>query len=204
MCWISILFAGCLPQKTVTNWKTEHIIMPVPNKIMVVGIIKANNDSLRAEVETILVKNLKELGYNAVSALHEFGPKGLSNLGEESTYIKLCDNGIDAVLTFALIDKVKQTKYRPGNFSAGTSYYYYNRIWNYQKMQAILPGIDSAHGNYLWESILFDLNALEPLCVIQTRPFKPGQENKASYVYQVLEGMKKGKILARQKSLKPF
>ena len=175
---ISILFAGCLPQKTVTAWKGEHIIMPVHNKIMVVGIIKDNNDSLRAEVETALVRNLSELGYNTVSALLQFGPKGLSNLGEEATYVKLCNNGIDAVLTFALIDELKQTKYPPEKISDGTSYYYYNRIWNYQKMQADVSGVDSHHGNYLWESILFDLHTLEPLCVIQTRPFKPGQENK--------------------------
>src|SRR6185503_7557372 len=138
----------------------EHITPPVHNKIMVVGIIKDGNDSFRAHAETILVKSLNELGYNTVSALQEFGPKGLSNLGEADTYIKLCNNGIDAVLTFALLDKMKQTKYRPAKVSAGTSHYYYNRIWNYPKMQADLSEPESPHGNYLWESILFDLNTL--------------------------------------------
>ena len=181
------------------------MIMPVHNKIMVVGIINDKNDSLRAEVEGGLVRYLQELGYNAVSALQEFGPNGLSNLGEGETYMKLCDKGIDAVMTFALLDKLKQTKYRPDKFSSSTSYYYYNRIWNYQKMQAsLLETRPTSDTHYLWESILFNLNTLEPLCVIQTRLFKPGHENKTSYRYQVLDKMKKEKILVRQKPLRPF
>jgi len=205
-CWLGILLSGCFHQKATTTWKGDHIIMPVHKKIMVVGIIKDNNDSLRAQAERIFVKALNELGYNAVSALQEFGPKGLSNLGEADTYVRLCNNGIDAVLTFALLDKVKQTKYHPGKFPASTNHYYYTRIWNYQKMQANLPETESSHGNFLWESILFDLNTLEPLSVIQTRPFKPGREKDTDFIYQIIGKMRKEKILVKQdiQPLKPF
>jgi len=205
-CWVLLFFIGCVPQKTSTAWKAGYVVMPVHNKIMVIGIIKDNNDSLRARTETVLVGSLKELGYNAVSALQVFGPKGLSNLGEADTYIKLCNNGIDAVLTFALLDKMKQTKYRPAKVSAGTSHYYYNRIWNYPKMQADLSEPESPHGNYLWESILFDLNTLEPLSVIQTRPFKPGREKETEFIYQLVGKMSKEKVLVKQeiREAKPF
>ena len=205
-CWLGILLSGCLHQRTITTWKADYIILPVHKKIMVVGIIKDNNDSLRARAERIFVKNLNELGYNAVSALQEFGPKGLSNLGEADTYIRLCNNGIDAVLTFALLDQVKQTEYRPGKFSASTNQYYYTRIWNYKEMQANLSESVSPHGDYLWESILFDLNTLEPLSVIQTRPFKPGREKETDFIYQIVGKMRKEKILSKQdiQPLKPF
>src|SRR6185503_4255275 len=184
----------------------EHITPPVHNKIMVVGIIKDGNDSFRAHAETILVKSLNELGYNTVSALQEFGPKGLSNLGEADTYIRLCNNGIDAILTFALLDKAKQTKYRPGRLSANTSLYYYTRIWNYKKMQADLSGTEPHNGKYVWESILFDLNTLEPLYVVQTRPFEPGREKQTDFIYQIIARMRKDKMLIKQDipQAKPF
>ena len=128
-----------------------------------VGIIKDVNDLLRIKIEDDLVKNLNELGYSSVSALREFGEKGLSELGQEATYIKLCNNGIDAVMTFALIDELKQERYKSDKFPQSTNYYYYNRIWNYQKIQADLSESASALGTgFMWESILFDLSTLEP------------------------------------------
>ena len=72
-------------------------------------------------------------------------------------------------------------------------------------MQASLLETQPApNTHYLWEGILFDLSTLEPLCVIQTKPFKPGNENKTSYIDQVFDKMSKEKILVRHKSLKPF
>lgn len=204
ICGISILFSGCLHQKTITAWKIQHIIPRTHNKILVVGIIKDSNDSLRMKIEDGLVKNLSELDYYAVSALKEFGPKGLSDLGQEATYTKLCNNGVDAVMTIALIDKFKQKKYKQNKSVASTNYYYYERIWNYRNMLADLSANEPAtYTHYLWEGILFDLRTLEPLCVVQTRPFEPGKEKQAEFASDIFAKMKKEKILNKQNELKP-
>lgn len=204
---IIVLFSGCLSKKITVSWKADHISGPVPDRMVVVGIIKADNDSLRTEIEDGLVKYLTDLGYSAVSALKEFGTKGLSDLSQEETYLKLCNRNIDVVMTIALIDKLKQEKFSKSHSPASISYYYYNTIWNYKKMQADLSAeaLD-ANTRYMWECILFDLNTLEPLCVVQTRSFKPGNENKSFYLTRILDKLKREKILYQQKSrsLKPF
>ena len=205
-CLISMTY-GCRPQKTVTLWKTPKTILPSQNKIVVVAIIKDSNDSMRIELEDGMVKSLQGLGYYAVSSFREFGKKGLSDLSQEATFTKLCSNGIDAVLTIALLDKLKQEVNNPGRFSQNTNYHYYNRIWNYQKMQADLSVMKLDSGTFfLGEGILFDLRTLEPLHVVQTRPIEPGNKNIPAYLYPILNKMKKEKILVKQnnKTLKSF
>ncbi len=204
---LSIFVYGCHPQKTITLWKTQHTILPSQNKIMVVSIIKDHNDSMRIDVEDGMVKNLQSLGYYAVSSFREFGKKGLSDLSQEATFIKLCNNGIDAVLTIAVLDKVKQEVNNPGRFSQNTNYHYYNRIWNYRNMQADLSVNKPDSGTFfLGEGILFDLRTLEPLQVVQTMPIKPGSKNIPAYLYPILNKMKYEKTLVKQNNrpLKSF
>ena len=204
---LSSLIYGCRPQKTVTLWKTPKTILPSQKKIVVVGIIKDSNDSMRIELEDGLVKNLQSLGYYATSSFREFGKKGLSDLSQEATFIKLCNNGVDAVLTIALLDKLKQEENNPGRFSQNTNYHYYNRIWNYRNMQADLTENKPDSGTFfLGEGILFDLRTLEPLHVVQTRPIQPDNKNIPAYLYPILNKMKKEKILVKQnnKALKSF
>src|SRR5437667_368610 len=86
-----IILSGCTSSHLITTWKAQHFSRVNYNNILVVGIIKNENDSLRREIEKHFVIEMEGLGYHAVSALQEFGPKGLANLGEEETYIKFCD-----------------------------------------------------------------------------------------------------------------
>jgi hypothetical protein len=127
-----------------------------------VGVVKNEDVSFQKEIEQYFVNNLKGLGYHAVSALNEFGPKGLSNFGEEATYLKLCNKGIDAVITIALINKEKEISGKSYNASGYPVKYYYNRIWNYKNMQNEFSNEYSGQDNFYWEIILFDLVTLEP------------------------------------------
>lgn len=197
-CCISIGISGCLSKKIYTAWKVQHTLPATHRKILVAVIPNDKKDSLKLKIGDGLVRNLGELGYNTVTIKGEFGPGGLSNLSQEATFIKLCDKGIDAVLTMTLINHTKFAEDKSGKFPINTSYYYYNRIWNYQKMQADLSEAESSKTRYIWECILFDLYTLEPLCVIQTKPFNPGKENKAAYIYKILDKMKKEGILVKQ------
>jgi hypothetical protein len=152
-------------------------------------------------VEKHFTDYLKESGYHAVSALEEYGPKGLANMGQEETYIKLRSNGIDAVITIALIDKTKEKYHKPRNARGYASIYYLNRIWNYPTIQAeLVEGRYPENNELFWESILFNLNTLEPQYTVQTKSFKAGSAENIGHEYakQIIGKMIKEKILKKQ------
>jgi hypothetical protein len=202
---------GCSSPRITTAWKVEHADPVKYTRIMIVGVIKDGSDSLRTQVERRLAEALISLGYNAVSAVAEFGPKGLSNLEETDTYIKLCNNGIDVVMTVALIDGNKESRQKSRRSYGYPANYYYNRIWNYKNIQADLTEDKSnGSGHYFWESILFNLNTLEAECTIQAKSFTDVKLAKRTHEFEedVIQKMIKEKILEKQKnksiSRKPF
>jgi hypothetical protein len=166
---------SCTSSKLITTWKAAGSAREY-KKILVIGIIKDSSTSLRKQMEKHLVDDLKTAGYNAVSALEEFGKEGLQNLEHEQTYIKLCNKGIDAVVTIALLDRTKEKFYVPAQVKYYSSLYYYNRIWNYSSIQADLMAATKNYEEgtqYLWETILFDLQTLSPVYSVQTKTFDP-------------------------------
>jgi hypothetical protein len=200
-CFCVILF-GCTSTHVVTIWKAQHFSPVNYNNILVAGIIENENDSLRREIEKNFVIELERLGYHAVSALREFGPKGLASLGEEETFIKLCNRGIDAVVTIALIDKAKEINSKSHKTTRYPGKYYYDRIWNYKNVQTEFTGEYPATGDYFWETILFDLAALEPQSTIQTRSFNAADAERRSdeLLRHVIQKMRKEKILKRHEN----
>lgn len=169
------------------------------------AITRQDNIALRKQIEDDITTDLSQMGYQAISALDEYGAKGLSASGEEDTYIKLYNNGIDAVFTIALIDKSKETYEQQRKNFRYPAKYYYNRIWNYQKIQPDSSiAVDPINSEYFWESILFDLKTLEPQTTIQTGSFTPDLTESKSREFQkkIIRKMVKEKILKNQN--KPF
>jgi hypothetical protein len=153
-------------------------------------------------METHFVNDLKEIGYNAVSALAEFGEGGLKGLEQEETYVRLCNKGIDAIITIALLDRKKEKFYVPVRVKYYSNLYYYNRIWNYNIIQANLttspPGKDSTT-QYSWETILFDLQTLSPVYTIQTKSFDAASLTGMMQQYEklIVSNMIKNKVISR-------
>lgn len=195
-----LVTGGCGSSRITTAWKAEHSAPIKYNRILVVGVFKGNDDSLRSQVEQYFVKSLTELGYLSLSAVAEFGPEGLANLGEVETYKKICNDGIDAVLTVALIDGNKEPRQKYRKVYGYPSNYYYQRIWNYKNIMAMQAANGNGEGRFFWETILFNLNTLEAECTIQTRSFKELKLAKTSREFegQVIQKMIKEKILTRQ------
>ena len=200
----------------LTNCSSPYILItskkhhfPVSyHKIMTVGVIKDDNDSLRTRIEKSITADLRAIGYDAVPALEEFGSKGLTNLDEGETYLKLCNRGIDAVIIVALIDISKEKQFRTRRSYAYSDTYYYNRIWNYKNIQADLGEKNSTvKSGCFWEAILFNLSTLEAECTIQSASFSLSGDNIAGqFEKQIVKKMIKEKILRKQevKTFKPF
>ena len=203
--YIPCLFSSCSSSKIVSSWKTTNSSREY-KKIMVVGIIKDTNNVLRRKMETHLVNDLKNIGYYAVSALDEFGEGGLAGLEQEATYIMLCNKGIDAVITIALLDRTKEKFYVPARVKYYSNLYYYNRIWNYNTIQADLNSSTSLKGEYeetiqfSWESILFDLQSLSPVYTVQTKTFDPTSTETMAHEYgkMIVDNMVKKKVIEKK------
>jgi hypothetical protein len=209
-----VLLSSCTTSHLARSWKAPNTQQRNYNKIMVVGAMKSADTGLRRRMEIMFVNELKSVGYNAVSSLEEYGPKGLANLEQEATYIMLCNRGIDVVITIALIDKSKQDQAEHTTNRSYSELYYYNHIWNYKKIQADLTDTNTFVGpanRFFIESILFDLQTLQPVYVVKTKLLSPISINtiQEQYAKLVIKNLLYYKVLIRhpdraKKSLKSF
>ena len=203
----TVFLAGCSSHYILITTDKYHFPL-YHSKILTAGVIKDENDSIREHIEKSITADLRAIGYGAASAIETFGAKGLANLDQEETYLKLCNQGIDAVIVVALIDKTKEKQFRTQRSYKYTGSYYYARIWNYKNIQADLTNKNSTlKSEYFWEAILFNLSTLEAECTIQSATFSASDYAKAGlFEKQVVKKMVKEKILKKQnaKKLKAF
>ena len=200
---VLLFLCGCSSPSIITKWKDRSLVDRDYNKILVIGILKDSLVDIRRNMENNIADQLKSLGYTVVTALDEFGPGGLLKLEQEQTYTTLCNKGIDAVITIALLDKDKQHHHLPSKVNSYSSQYYYNRIWNYRSMQenqVVAVGVTSHDTEFLWEALLFDLATLTPAYSAQTKPFNASslQSNVADDAKMFTANMVKNKVLSLQ------
>jgi hypothetical protein len=196
---IATFFASCTAPSVVTIYKNGDNYTNNIHAVLVAAVIADEDTVTRNSLENYFVSELDKAGYNAISSITAFGPKGLAGLGQEETMIKLCNHGFDAVLTIALIDGSKETYKNPPATSTYAAGYYLNRIWNYEKIQAVLSD-SKVKSPHFWECVLFDLYSLRPLCAMQTQLYdvdKAGTINP-DLAKRVIEKMKKEKILIKR------
>lgn len=155
---------GCHSPQLVSVWKSEAPALGDYKSILVVGILSKPETIARENLESRIVIELTSLGYVASSAYSVFGQTGLAQPAQEATYAKLCESGIDAVLTVALVPSAELPvkAYREPNA------YYYQKIWNYRNR---LDSLDYSGSQYQWETVLFDLRTLQAISVIESKPF---------------------------------
>jgi hypothetical protein len=202
ICGTIALLCGCTSPRVILAWKNQRLPENY-DRILVAAVVKSPADGLRREIEKDFTQDLMSLGYNAVSRFDEFGQNGLSKLGQEETYIKLCNKGIDAVIIITLIDESKEKQQKIRKSYGYPNKYYYTRIWNYKNIQADLALKDSGNTSYFWEAILFNLRTLETECTIQTKHFKNFKEEKMAREFEkrVISEMVKQKVLTRKQPI---
>lgn len=142
---------------------------------MVAAITDNNDTLLRSAVENGFKGALEAIGYRAVSSLEEYGVSGLRDLGQEDTYRSLCEKGIDAVMTVAIVDRTDENHVEPASSYTDPVEYYYKRIWQYkEQQQRYTAAFYDSSKKYSWEMILFDLSTLQPHSIIQSKVYTGG------------------------------
>jgi hypothetical protein len=181
-----ILSYGCTTSKITTTWKADNIIPPKFKKIMVLSLIREADRSIQQKMENHFVGDLKELGYNAVSSLQEYGPKAFDKMTEEEVISKLKSGGVDAVITIVLLDKIRERNYIPNRINNSPYGYYQNRFWGYQGTlynRIYEPGYYVIDTKYFWESNLYEMNTQKLIYSVQTQSFDPANSEVLGHEY---------------------
>jgi hypothetical protein len=200
---LMLISIGCSTSKITTSWKAEGMDTRNYKKIMVPGLIKENDRTIKQDMENHFVGDLKEMGYDAISSLQEYGPKAFDNMTEEAAIAKLKTSGVDAVLTIVLLDKEKERKYIPGHIVYSPYGYYYNRFWGYRTTlynRIYEPGYYVTDTKYFWESNLYDMADQKLVYSVQTQSFDPASSESMGHDYgrKIVKNMEKENVLIRK------
>ena len=181
-----IVASGCSTSRITSTWKSPDALPGSYNKILVLGLIRDADRSMQQKMENHLVSDLKELGYQAVSSLEEYGPKAFEKLDENTAIKNLQKKGFDAVLTIVMLDKTKESRYVAGNIYYSPYGYYYNRFWGYRVSlynRIYEPGYYVTDTRYFWESNLYDMSNQKLVYSVQTESFDPSNTESLGHEY---------------------
>lgn len=191
--WIGLAFllitAACSSSKITASWKAENTVPQKYKKILVLALIREADRSIQQNMENHFVGDLKDLGYNAVSSLQEYGPKAFDKMDEEAAIRKLKNSEVDAVVTIVLLDKEKERKYVPGNMHYSPYNYYYDRFWGYRNIlysRIYEPGYYVTDTKYFWESNLYEMDSQKLVYSVQTQSFDPSNSEKMGHEYGLM------------------
>ncbi|MEO7044144.1 MAG: hypothetical protein ABI091_02470 [Ferruginibacter sp.] len=195
-----LFLLSCNTTKVTSSWQADDAVNNNFNKIIVYGIFNQKDRTMRETVENEMVAQLNSLGYNAVSALAQYGPKAFAKVKEDDIANELKSSGFDAVITTTLLDKSKQKNYTPGNVSytpIGVRRFgrYYSTVYD----RVYQPGYYTTSTNYFLESNLYDLNNSELKYSVQSKAFDPSSSASLAYDYskKIVKDMQKKKILKK-------
>ena len=198
-----VLLSGCGSTRVTSVWKAADVLPSHYNKIMVVGIIREADRSMRESMENHLVGDLQSLGYNASSSLAQYGPKAFQDMTEEEVAKKLKGEGIEAVVTIVLLDKQRERHYIPGRIMYSPYGLYQGRFWGYYRSiysRIEMPGYYQVTTNYFWESNLYDLTSEKLIFSVQTKSFDPSSTGSLAHEYGklILKSMVRNGVLKSQ------
>ena len=195
---------GCSTSTRITtSWTAPEHPARAYQKIMVLGLMGANDRLFREQMENHLAGDLRDLGYEAVTATTEYGPKAFQNLKREEALRQLYDNGIDAVLTIVLLDKQRERYYLPGRVYYSPYAMYHNRFWRYYTTmydRVYSEGYYVEDTKYFWESNLFEVVRDKLVYSARTKSFDPASANMQAHENGLLliKDMLKKKVIVNQ------
>ena len=198
-----LLAFSCSSTRITSTWKAPNTVARPYNKIMVLGIIREADRTIRERMEKHLADDLKSRGYQAFSAYEVYGPKAFEGFNEKQANEKLAGDGIDAVITVVLLDKQKERYYVPGRMVFTPYNYYRSHFWGYYssiQYRIESPNYYEVTTRYFWESNLYDLNTKQLVFSVQTQSFEPASTESLAHEYgqKMMQSMEKNNILQKQ------
>jgi hypothetical protein len=143
---------------------------------------------LREQLEIHLVKYLKEIHVEAISGIQIYGPKKFENRQEDSIVKMIEADGLDGILTIALLNKEREKNYMPGRVYYTPYFIYHNHFGRYYNtiLERIEePGYYTETTNYFFETNLYDTESNKLWYSSQSKSFNP------SSIYSLAEDYSK-------------
>jgi hypothetical protein len=197
------LLMGCRSSQITSSWKDSTRQTKDYSKIMVLALIGDPDRTVREKMEEHLADDLRDLGYTAVTASEEYGPKAFEGLKEIDAVNLLAEKGIEAVITIVLLDKEKERYYVPGIIHNSPNGLSYQRFWNYYSTmvgRVYAPGYYTATDTrYFWESNFYDLFDSKLLYSVQSQSFTPESTGSLAHEYgqMIVQDMSKNSVLRK-------
>lgn len=182
-----LMMVGCTSSRITTSWKVPGIVPQQYHKIMVLGLVHDKNRALQEDMENHMVGDLRDLGYQAVSSLQEYGPKAFDKMDEATAIAQLKTSGVDAVVTIVLLDKQREHDYVPGQiYYSPYGGYYHDAFWGYRTVlysRIYEPGYYVVNTKFFWESNLYDMSTQKLIYSVQTESFDPANSETMAHEY---------------------
>lgn len=199
---VLILFS-CTSSKITNSWKSSSIPYKKYNKILVIGINGGKDIGSKEKMETEFVADLRNLGYNAISSVQEFGPKTFQNIDEDAVINKFQGTGFDAVITIVLLSKEKERYYIPAQVYFSPYAMYHRHFWGYYNTmyaRIYTPGYYVVDKRYFWESNLYDLTTKDLVYSVQTESYNPSSSASLAHEYGelIVNDMIKNNVLKKE------
>lgn len=195
-----LLLAACTSTKLTSSWKTDNGQLQRDKKIMVMALLPRQEGQLRSLMEDNLVSELNREGYNAVSALKQYGPQEFAKIDEKTALGKLRGDNVDQVMMIVLVDKAREKNFvrsgpAYGPYGSYRWWPYYS--WWYNRMYE--PGYYQTNTKYTWESNLYDLDQRKLIYSAQTQSVDPPTAVRQAYLYarQIIKDMTRQQVIAK-------
>src|SRR5690242_8148614 len=197
---LPFLFSCSSTVRITNSWKSANITSKSYNKILVVGLLPESERSVRQSMENHLVYDLRDRGYNAVSAFQELGTKEFEDMKEQEVLGKLKDYSEDAVISIVLLVKQSDRYYVPSRVYYSLYIIYQRHFWGYYSTiyrRIYTPGYYVNNTKYFWESNFYDMVSRDLLYSAQTESFDPASAESLSHDYgkMIVDDMAKKGIL---------
>lgn len=186
-----LAMSACTPQFSYT-WTQPDFQAKGFNKILIHGISETQG---KADLfETTMTKVFKSKGINAISSSLTYGNKA-QDQDMDSKISQLMADGVDAVMTVAIVDKNTETVYNEGMTYTVPSYGRTYRGYAHRTYSTVQePGYYSEETTYLLEINLYELtsessNSDAIIWAAQSEESKPTNPKKfnESYCEQIYE-----------------
>ena len=156
---LALFLSSCNTARLTSSWSLPGAAACKYEKVLVIGMTGDKDRDIRESIENSIVKKLNEYNINAQSASSIYGPRTFQDMSDEEVTKQVKDDGFDAVMILALLDKDKEEYYTPG-YITHTPYAVIRNHWrnHYRVLYARVysPDYYTTAINYELEANLYD------------------------------------------------
>jgi hypothetical protein len=178
-----LIMMSCSSSKITSSWKGQNVQPKQYNKIIVLGLIRDAERSIREKMEEHLVGDLHDLGYNAVTSMSVFGPQAFRRMSEDSAVNYIKNAGADGVITIVLLDKSKEQRYVSSRMRYGPVHTPFGTYYSTMYDRIYGTGYFVTDTKYFWESNFYDVASKQLLYSVQTQSFSPSSSEALGHEY---------------------